>query len=175
MLWVYGLNLPRDAAFDAIAEPVNQWDENDEHVPWPFGVAVGTDYLDHDTVEPAFIDDLGTPLSDHLIAMTRADASLFVADKDRLDAVRGMVIMISRSPTDSDLSRTPDAPYMFLGTYPQEPYSFSLGSMPDGPAPLANPAPLHQNPVNIKTRNILTAALVVGIVALVVIFTQLIR
>lgn len=183
MLWVYGLDLPRDRALTAIAEPVERWDENDERVPWPLGVAIGTEYLDHDCVEPAFIDDLGKPLSNYLQAMTRADAALFASNKDRLDAATGMIILVSRDPKESDLSRTPHAPFTFLGVYPQEPYSFSLRPMPEKPVEPPEPRDklrvdvpqASSKPKDITRRNILTAAFVFGIVGLVMILAQLVR
>jgi len=162
-LWVYGIDLPRDEALEATAEPDVRWDENDEFVPWPMALALGAEHLDHDFVEPAFIDDMTMPVSEFLQGQTRAD----VAEKDRLDGVKGAIIMISREPGDDRLSRDPDAPFYFLGVYPVEPYSFTLGA-PDEPSKSGSPkTPQSSEPNNPSRRNLVTAAVIVGIACIV--------
>lgn len=169
-LWVYGTDLPRDAAFAAIAEPEIRFDENDEFVPWPLALALGTEHLDHDFVEPAFIDDMTKPVSEFLQGQTRADAAMFAADKDRLDGVKGAIIMISREPGDDCLSRDPDAPFYFLGVYPVEPYTFTLGAPgkpKDASKPVRRNAPQSPESNTPSRRNLVTTAVIVGIACIV--------
>jgi hypothetical protein len=148
-LWVYGTDLPHDDALVAIAEPKVRWDENDELMPWPMAVALGVEHLDHDFVEPAFIDEMTKPVPEFLQAQTRGDAAMFAADKDRLNAVKGAIIMISCDPGDHRLSRTPDAPFYFLGVYPVKSYPVTLG--PHGnPSAKALPTQAPRGPNTVK-------------------------
>jgi len=164
-LWVYTLPLPKDDAFAAIAEPDTGWDEDDNPVLWPLGVAIGLPHLDHDCVEVAWIDDLNGSLFDQVVGLTGSDPAVIEPKKETLNAAEGLVIFLSLDLDATEPSGTPDAPYQFLGKFKQESYSFSLGatSTQADPAKTGIDPPPRPLVGSSHSRNVVTALVVAAI------------
>lgn len=102
------------------AEP--DWGIDADDPPWPLRDALGTVYLDSDFIEMFDIADLGEQgLAGYLVRGLRVSAEDVAADRARIDAVRGMVLVVMSSAFGGFAQElTPRSPLHWIATYREE-------------------------------------------------------
>jgi len=85
---------------------------------WPLAQAVGVDSLDHDFVDFIEDDELnGYPLSKFLVDGHGMDPASVAPDAEKLDALRGQVVLVHSSALGGTEPSQAEGPLTFVGRY----------------------------------------------------------